>query len=126
MTNQEKDRHVVAAAVEAEAEAEAEAELIVTTNLKDYPKSALTPFRVEAKSVSAEGDEDLGINLPDRRIYIQVKKRAESLTYSDREDTPKRLAEIRAEHGAGHRKPAAYFWVVCNSEAGPELLRTKG
>ena len=43
MTNHEKDRHILAAAVEAEAE------LIVTVNLKDFPTSALAPFRVEAR-----------------------------------------------------------------------------
>jgi hypothetical protein len=43
MTNHEKDRHVLAAAVEAEAE------LIVTLDLKDFQKSALAPFRVEAR-----------------------------------------------------------------------------
>jgi predicted nucleic acid-binding protein len=47
MTNHEKDRHVLAAAVEAEAE------LIVTLNLKDFPKSALAPFRVEARHPDA-------------------------------------------------------------------------
>lgn len=43
MTNQEKDRHVLAAAVKAEAE------LIVTLNLRDFPQAALAPFGVEAK-----------------------------------------------------------------------------
>jgi predicted nucleic acid-binding protein len=47
MTNQEKDRHVLAAA------AESEAELIVTLNLRDFPQAALTPFGVEAKHPDA-------------------------------------------------------------------------
>lgn len=75
------------------------------------------------QSVLVERDEDIEINLPDRRIYIQVKKRAESLTYSDIDDTLARFAEIRAEHSAGRRQSAADFWVVCNAEPGPELLR---
>lgn len=43
MTNHPKDRHVVAAAVKANAE------VIVTFNLKDFPKEALEPFGVEAQ-----------------------------------------------------------------------------
>jgi hypothetical protein len=43
MLNDEKDRHVVAAAVRAGAE------VIVTLNLKDFPRSALLPFHVEAR-----------------------------------------------------------------------------
>jgi hypothetical protein len=43
MLNDEKDRHVVAAAVRAGAE------VVVTLNLKDFPRSALQPFHVEAR-----------------------------------------------------------------------------
>jgi SEC-C motif len=75
------------------------------------------------QSVSVERDEDLEITIPDRRIYVQIKKRAGNLTYSDIGDTLARCAEIRAEHRAGRRQSAADFWVVCNSEPGPELLR---
>lgn len=47
MTNPEKDRHVLAAAVEAGAE------LIVTLNLRDFPESAVAPLGVEAKHPDA-------------------------------------------------------------------------
>ncbi|NER37404.1 MAG: PIN domain-containing protein [Oscillatoria sp. SIO1A7] len=44
MTNDEKDRHVLAAAVKAEADA------IVTSNIKDFPDRALAPFRIKRLS----------------------------------------------------------------------------
>lgn len=44
MTTDEKDRHVLAAAVVAEAAA------IVTSNLKDFPDQALIPYAIEALS----------------------------------------------------------------------------
>lgn len=43
MTNHEKDRHVLAAAVVARAQ------VIVTFNMKDFPASALAPFDIEAQ-----------------------------------------------------------------------------
>jgi predicted nucleic acid-binding protein len=43
MTNDEKDRHVLAAAVRAQCE------VIVTYNLKDFPESVLNPFGITAK-----------------------------------------------------------------------------
>jgi|SwirhirootsSR3_FD_contig_61_3642178_length_1634_multi_6_in_0_out_0_2 predicted nucleic acid-binding protein len=42
MTNEEKDRHVLAAAVRGQAA------LIVTANLKDFPPAALAPYDIEA------------------------------------------------------------------------------
>ena len=42
MTNQRKDRHVLAAAVRANAE------VIVTFNLKDFPETALKPYDIAA------------------------------------------------------------------------------
>ena len=47
MTNNPKDRHVLAAAVAAEAQ------VIVTLNLKDFPPKALVPYHVEAQHPDA-------------------------------------------------------------------------
>jgi phosphopantetheine adenylyltransferase len=43
MTNQEKDRHVLAAAVKTPCE------VIVTYNLKHFPEESLKPFEIKAK-----------------------------------------------------------------------------
>jgi hypothetical protein len=43
MTNQEKDRHVLAAAVKTPCE------VIVTYNLKDFPEKAISPFGISVK-----------------------------------------------------------------------------
>jgi predicted nucleic acid-binding protein len=44
MTNDKKDRHVLAAAVMSRSQ------VIVTSNIKDFPKKALEPFGVEAQT----------------------------------------------------------------------------
>ena len=56
MTNDPRDRHVLAAAVVSHAP------VIVTSNLRDFPDTALTPFAIEAQSpdrfLTALTDED--------------------------------------------------------------------
>lgn len=71
MPNNEKDRHVLAAAIAGRAQ------IIVTQNLKDFPQDALEPFEVEAQS-----PDDFLImlfdNYPDEMITI-IKEQAKDL-----------------------------------------------
>jgi hypothetical protein len=46
MTNEEKDRHVLAAAVRARSE------VIVTYNMKDFPRASLAPYSISAQGPS--------------------------------------------------------------------------
>ncbi len=62
MTNDEKDRHVLAAAVVCRAQT------IVTQNLKDFPAENLAPFDIEAQS-----PDDFLINLFHLGPYILIR-----------------------------------------------------
>jgi predicted nucleic acid-binding protein len=84
MTNDPKDRHVLAAAVAAHAQ------VIVTTNLKDFPSEALAPHQVEAQHpdvfLSRQFDRD-----PDQMrlaLESQIRKlRKPPRTYDEVLDT---------------------------------------
>jgi predicted nucleic acid-binding protein len=72
MTNHPKDRHVLAAAVKAKAE------VIVTFNLKDFPKESLEPFDIEAQ----HPDDfllDLCENFTVSELAQAIKRQAEDL-----------------------------------------------
>jgi predicted nucleic acid-binding protein len=62
MTNHEKDRHVLAAAVVCRAQ------MIVTQNLKDFPSESLSPFGIEAQT-----PDDFLVNLFYLSPYIIAK-----------------------------------------------------
>jgi len=72
MTNNEKDRHVLAAAVAGSADT------IVTSNLRDFPDRALEPFEIEAKS-------------PDQFLMILFRQNSETMMGIVREQA----AELR-------------------------------
>lgn len=70
LTNHPKDRHVVAAALGARAS------MIVTADLKDFPPTALDPYRIAAVSP----DRFLGLLLrdaPDTMVDVVVRHAAE-------------------------------------------------
>lgn len=69
MTNDEKDRHVVAAGVKAGVH------IIVTSNRKDYPNQALEPFQIQVKSP----DEFLMLlfdKAPEKMVQIVIQQAA--------------------------------------------------
>lgn len=69
MDNQEKDRHVLAAAVRGNAA------LVVTANLKDFPAAALQPYGIEAVHPDAFLLDQLDLN-PTRVLQVLAEQRA--------------------------------------------------
>jgi predicted nucleic acid-binding protein len=91
MTNDEKDRHVVAAAVISNSQ------VIVTSNIRDFPEAALSPFGVEAQT-------------PDQFLthlfYLSPQSMVEIITQQarDLENPPMSLQELfeeLAQHAPG-------------------------
>jgi predicted nucleic acid-binding protein len=72
MTNQEKDRHVLAAAVNSPAE------VVVTFNLKDFPEAACAPHDIEA----VHPDEFLLslLDIDERTVRDVIEAQAAALT----------------------------------------------
>lgn len=66
------DRHVLAAAIRAGAQ------VIVTRNLRDFPRSDLEPWDIEAKSPDAFVLDQVGINV--RAVAASVRQIADSRT----------------------------------------------
>lgn len=69
MTNDPKDRHVLAAAVHGQAA------LIVTANLKDFPASALSPYSIEAVHPEAFLQDQLDLH-PTQTLQCLQEQRA--------------------------------------------------
>lgn len=68
-----------------------------------------------ATSVIVEGDEDVEIVFEGRRVYVQIKHRAESLAWWDIDTAIDRFAELREAHARGDRDGEALFVIVCNA-----------
>ena len=71
-----------------------------------------------------ERDEDIEIQLVDRRVYVQVKTRSGLLLPSDVQDVLERFAELRKAHASGARQGKASFWIVSNRAPGPSLVES--
>ena len=79
--------------------------------------------RTATASVLVERDEDIELDLPGRRLYVQVKTRSSPLTYTDIASTLARFDALRVEHANGGRPGSATFFVVANTPASPSLNR---
>jgi predicted nucleic acid-binding protein len=84
MTNDEKDRHVLAAAVASNSQ------IIVTSNIRDFPEAALSPFGIEVQT-------------PDQfltyLLHLDPKRMVELLTQQARDlvNPPMSLQELLEE-----------------------------
>ncbi len=76
------------------------------------------------EDVRIERDEDIEVQIPSKRLYIQVKKRAADLSFGDISGSLTQFGVIQAEHAAGRRKGAAELWIVSNSSPS-KALRTR-
>ncbi len=83
----------------------------------------LSGARIGWSEISIERDEDIEAELPEHRLYIQVKKRGDNLTFGDISDVLKRFEEIRNEHQSNHRAGTPVCWIISNAELGPDLSR---
>lgn len=86
-------------------------------------RSLLLATGTDVTRVLVEGDEDVEIFRPKRRIYIQVKVRAVSLGWSDVKDALDRFAIYRALHESGEREGEAVFVVASSAPPKSSLLK---
>ena len=80
-------------------------------------------LRAGAESIVVERDEDIEIVFPGRMLYVQVKTRSDSLTFSDIKSAIERFDALRLEHQNGKRRGSAEFVIVANVCPGPALLK---
>ncbi|MDZ3831939.1 MAG: SEC-C metal-binding domain-containing protein [Sphingopyxis sp.] len=73
--------------------------------------------------IVVERDEDIEVQLPDARIYAQIKTRNDLLQPSDIAGTLERFADLRAEHENGKRPGTARFVIATNATPSASLLK---
>jgi len=71
--------------------------------------------------VRIERDEDIEIRFPEVQAYIQVKKRAAELIYSNIEQNVEQFRSIQGEHQSGRRPGTPHLWVVSNASLSESL-----
>ncbi len=82
----------------------------------------LTSGQIGATSVMVERDEDIELDTPAGRTYIQVKTRSQPIMPSDIRSALERFDALRQEHQQGRRSGRATFVVVVNRALGPSLF----
>ncbi|MFF4429775.1 dsDNA nuclease domain-containing protein [Streptomyces sp. NPDC001513] len=88
-----------------------------------YAVACLLQLReANAGLLRVERDEDVEVVFDDRYLYLQVKTREGSLTWSDVQGAVEQFARIRGEHTSGRRVGSPRLIVVTNANLGPDLL----
>ncbi|QPP50492.1 MULTISPECIES: SEC-C metal-binding domain-containing protein [unclassified Halomonas] len=85
-------------------------------------RTLLLSVGTDVSAVVVEGDEDLEILRPAKRVYIQVKHRAGVLAWSDIKGAVSRFEDYRASHAAGKRSGGAEFVIASSAPPSPSLL----
>lgn len=81
----------------------------------------LTSGQIGSTSVMVERDEDIELDTPAGRTYIQVKTRSQPIMPADIKSALERFDALRQEHQQGRRPGRAMFVVVVNRALGPSL-----
>ncbi|HEX3664967.1 MAG TPA: dsDNA nuclease domain-containing protein [Rhizomicrobium sp.] len=76
---------------------------------------------IGATFLIVESDEDIELQFSDKRIYVQVKTRAQQLDEADISDALSKFEKLRKEHNTGARSGSASFIIVSNVAPGPKL-----
>lgn len=75
----------------------------------------------DVQTIVVEGDEDVELQKPGLRIYVQVKTRIGTLAVGDVMGALKRFDEILKEHESGKREGKAQFVIASNAAPAPKL-----
>jgi len=82
-----------------------------------YAAACMLAVRGSNAVVVVENDEDIEIVWPDRRVYVQVKFRANGLSRIEIDEILKAFDAIRAEHETGARTEKPVFVIVTSTRS---------
>ena len=83
----------------------------------------LSALGSKVASIHPERDEDIELQLDDRRVYVQVKHYSNDLIPSHIGGALARFDEIRKAHISGERPGNADFYIVSSANLGPTLAK---
>ncbi len=83
----------------------------------------LTASSHNATAIVVELDEDIEVQFPSERVYLQIKTRSDPIQPSDLDGVFVRFAALRAVHASGARPGNPQFVVVCNAPPSPGLAQ---